>query len=62
MNQRQLPINQHQATLLPNIQNAPYRHLTPMGYMICHRLSYYICHYWYMNVYVCLLIMLTFLL
>uniref|UniRef100_A0A2N9IM57 Uncharacterized protein n=1 Tax=Fagus sylvatica TaxID=28930 RepID=A0A2N9IM57_FAGSY len=31
MNQRQLPINQHQATLLPNIQNAPYRHLTPMG-------------------------------
>lgn len=33
MNQRQLPINQHQASLLPSIQNAPYRQLTQLGYI-----------------------------
>ncbi|KAK4559651.1 hypothetical protein RGQ29_008737 [Quercus rubra] len=32
MNQRQLPINQHQASLLPSIQNAPYRQLTQLGH------------------------------
>ncbi|KAK9983399.1 hypothetical protein SO802_032924 [Lithocarpus litseifolius] len=32
MNQRQLAINQHQASLLPSIQNAPYRQLTQLGH------------------------------
>lgn len=62
MNQRQLPINQHQASLLPSIQNAPYRQLTQLGYiyMTSHLLSY-ACDYWCVYIYTHTLIILTLL-
>jgi len=42
INQRQLPINQQQATLLPHYQNTPYRPFTPLGYIAYHS-SWFFC-------------------
>jgi len=62
MNQRQLPINQHQASLLPSIQNAPYRQLTQLGYIYetSHLLSL-ACVYIYIYTHTHTLIILTLL-